>query len=113
LALPSTTQLGLQRLEEVTDTFVPGTAVERLYKRAQKAHEESDDTDGAYVLTADIIAPTPTEIAAVEAEVDDEALTRAVETVKSTVRSSGRQRVDVQKIKENKEIAKALGKAKE
>jgi hypothetical protein len=48
---------------------VPNTAVERLYKRAQKAHEELDDNDGAYVLTANIIAPTETEIAAIEAEV--------------------------------------------
>jgi len=54
------------------------------------------------VLTSDILAPTLTKIAAVEAEVDDKALTRAVETVRLTLRSSGRQRVDAPKVKENK-----------
>jgi hypothetical protein len=54
------------------------------------------------VLTSDVLAPTPTEIAAVKAKIDDEALTRAVETVRLTLRSSGRQRVDAPKVKENK-----------
>jgi hypothetical protein len=65
------------------------------------------------VLTSDIIAPTATEIAAVEAEVNDEALTRAIETVRSTARSSGRQRMDEPKVKDNKAIKKALEQAKE
>jgi hypothetical protein len=86
-------------------TYIPGTVPERLYKRALKAHE-SDDSDGAYVLTHDILAPTLEEIRAVEAEVGDKVLDRAIEAIKLTVRSSGRQRVDTPKVKENKELMK-------
>jgi hypothetical protein len=84
-----------------------GTVPERLYKRAQKAHE-SDDIDGAYVLTADVVAPTPEEVAAVEAEVSDKALDRAIEAIKLTVRSSGRQKVDTAKVRANKELGQKL-----
>ena len=97
----STTQLGLQRLWDVEDTYVPGTVVERLYKRAQKAHDESDNYDGVFVLTADVIAPTAEEVATVRGEIGDEALTRAIETVKQTVRPM-RHRVDSRKVKDNK-----------
>lgn len=61
---------------------------ESLHKRAQKAHESDD---GAFVFTADVPAPTPEEIRAVEAEISNEALDRAIDTVKKSVRSSGRQ----------------------
>jgi len=80
---------------------VPGTVLERLYKRAAKAHE-SDDLDGAFVLTLDVQAPTLEEVAAVQVEVDDDALTRAIEAVKATVRTSGRLRVDSKKVQANK-----------
>jgi hypothetical protein len=63
---------------------------------------DSDESDGAFVLTPDIIAPTLEEVAAVQAEVDDDALTKATESVKSIVRLSGRRRVDTQKMLENK-----------
>jgi hypothetical protein len=96
----STTQLGFQRTIGVKDTYIPGTVPERLYKRAAKAHE-SDDLDGAFVLTPDVQAPTLEEVAAVEAEVDDDALTKAIEAVKSTVRSSGRLWVDSIKVQLN------------
>jgi hypothetical protein len=101
----STTQLGFQRSIGVEDTYIPGTVPERLYKRAQKAHKSDD---GAFVLTADVPAPTPEEIRAVEAEVSDEALDRAIDTVKKSVRSSGRQRVDTPKARENKELGQKL-----
>ena len=80
----STTQLGFQRTLSVKDTYVLGTVLERLYKRAAKAHE-SDDLDGAFILTSDIQAPTLEEVAAVQAEVDDDALTKAIEAVKVTL----------------------------
>jgi hypothetical protein len=60
----STTQLRFQRTLSVKDTYVLGTVPERLYKRAAKAHE-SDDLDGAFVLTLDVQAPTLEEVAAV------------------------------------------------
>ena len=45
------------------------------------------------------------EVAAVQAEVDDDALTKAIETVKVTLRTSSRIRVDSTKLKENKAAA--------
>jgi hypothetical protein len=100
---PSTTQLGFQRTLGVKDTYVPGTVPERLYKRAAKAHE-SDDLDGAFILTLDIQAPTLEEVAAVQAEVDDDALTKAIEAVKVTVRTSSRIRVHSKKVQENNAV---------
>ena len=41
---------------------------------------------------------------AVQAEVDDDALTRAIEAVKATVRTSGRLRVDSKKVQDNKVV---------
>ena len=58
------------------------------------------------MLTSDVVAPTLAEIAAVEAEVDDKALTKAVEAVRLTVQSSDRQRVDAPKVKANKALEK-------
>jgi transcriptional regulator NrdR family protein len=51
------------------------------------------------------------ELAAVKAEVDDDALTKAMESVKSTVRLSGRHLVDSKKVQENKaeQLEKAAG----
>jgi hypothetical protein len=89
---------------------VLGTVPERLYKRVAKALD-SDESDRAFVLTLDVFAPTLEELAAVQAEVDDDALTNAIETVKSTVRLSSRHRVDSTKVKENK--AAQLEKATE
>jgi len=77
------------------------TVPERLYKRVARALN-SDESDRAFVLTPDVFAPTLKEVAAVQAEVDDDALTKAIESVKSTVRLSGRHRVDSKKVLENK-----------
>jgi hypothetical protein len=52
----STTQIGFQRTIGVKDIYIPGTVPERLYRRVSKTHE-SDDLDGAFVLTLDIQAP--------------------------------------------------------
>jgi hypothetical protein len=97
-AVVSTTQLGLQRSKRLPDTYVPGTMPERLYKRAQMAH---DNDDGAFILNAEGFAPTAKELAVVEAEVSDKALTDAIETVRKTVRS-GRYIIPSQKVVLNK-----------
>jgi hypothetical protein len=57
---------------------------------------DSSESDGAFVLIPDIIAPTLEEVAAIQAEVDDNVLTKAIESVKSIVRLSGRRQVDPQ-----------------
>jgi hypothetical protein len=52
------------------------------------------DTSVQHLLTADVVAPTPEEVAAVEAEVSNKELDRVIEAIKLTVRSSGRPKVD-------------------
>ena len=66
-----------------------GTVPECFYKRVAKAHE-SNELNSAFVLTLDVLAPTLEEIAVIQAEVNDNALTRAIETIKTTVRLSSR-----------------------
>jgi hypothetical protein len=103
IASLSTTQLGFERTVGVDDTYILGTVLERLYKRAAKAYE-SDNAGGAFILTLNVFALTPTEVKAVQAEVDDDALTRAIEAIKNTVRLSSRLRVDTLKVQLNKEL---------
>jgi hypothetical protein len=57
--------------------------------------------------TSDVLAPTLEEVAALQTEVDDEALTKAIESVKSTVRLSGRHRLGSKKVQENKAAQQA------
>lgn len=80
----STTQLGFQRTFGVKDTCVPGTVPERLHKRVARTLD-SGESDGAFVSTPDVFVPTLEEEAAAQAEVDDDALTKAIEFVKSIV----------------------------
>jgi hypothetical protein len=101
LASTSTTQLGLQRTTGQEDNYIPGTVPERLYKRVQKAHEAEDS---AFILTPDVFAPTEEEEAIVQAETDDQALSQAIEHIRTTHRSSGRLRVDTKKAAENKAL---------
>jgi hypothetical protein len=77
-----TTKLGLQRFDGV-DTYILGPAPERLYKRAQIAH---DNFEEGFLLSTDDFAPIASELAAVEAEVGDIALTNAIDAIKQTVR---------------------------
>jgi hypothetical protein len=51
-----TIQIEFQRTIGVKDTYIPRTVPERLYKRVSKTHE-SDDLDGAFVLTLKVRAP--------------------------------------------------------
>jgi hypothetical protein len=83
------------------------TVLERLYKRAKRAHN-LDNLNGTFVLTPNIVAPTLEEVAIVEAEVGDKAFTRAISAIKKTVRSSAKQRVDTPKVQENKELGQKL-----
>jgi hypothetical protein len=69
----TTTQLEFRRTIGVRDTYITGTVPELLCKRAAKAHE-SDDLGEAFVLTLDAQAPALEEVAAVQVEVDSDAL---------------------------------------
>jgi hypothetical protein len=89
---------------------VPGTVPERLYKRVAKTLD-LDKLDRAFVLTLDIFVPTLEELVAIQAKVNNNTLTKAIETVKSTVRLSNRHQVNSKKVKENK--AAQLEKAAE
>jgi hypothetical protein len=55
-------------------------------------------------LTPDVQAPTVEEVAAIQAEVNNDTLTMAIEAVKITVRISGRLRVNSEKVQANKVV---------
>jgi hypothetical protein len=61
-----------------------------LYKHTAKAYKLDDDSDSAFILTLNVFTPTTLKVRAVQAKVDNDALTRAIETVKGIVRLSGR-----------------------
>jgi len=65
--------------------------------------------DNAFVLTPDVLALTLEEITAIQAEVDNDALTKAIETFKTTVRSGRRHQVKSLKAQLNKGTKEAVG----
>jgi hypothetical protein len=101
----STTRLGLQRSEGTVDTYVPGTLPERLYKRAQlQIDDDNDDTDSCYRLTAQDVPITVSEIETILAvEEDARAIDKAIDAIKTTVRSSIRSRVATSRAIESRE----------
>jgi hypothetical protein len=67
----------------------------------QKAYKADDS---AFILTPDVFAPTKEEEAIVQAETDNQALSQAIEHIRTTYRSSGRLQVDTKKAVENKAL---------
>jgi len=106
-ALMSTTGLGLQRSEGTVDTYVPGTLPERLYKCAQLQIDndnDDDDTDGCYRLSAQDAPITVSEMETILAvEEDAKAIDKAIDAIKTTVRSSIRSRVVTSRAIESQE----------
>jgi hypothetical protein len=101
-ALVSTTQLGIQRLTSNPNTYIPGTLPERLYKRSQ-LEVDDDDSSGCYRLTTQDAPITADEIETIQAaDEDGQAIDRAIETIKKTVRSS-RNRVATNRAIESRE----------
>jgi hypothetical protein len=69
--------------------------LERLYKHAQKAYKSNNSV---FLLTANVLALTLKEIRAVEAEVSNKALDKAIDTLKKLVKLSNKQRIDIPKV---------------
>jgi hypothetical protein len=91
----STTQLGLQRLEEASNTYQPGTLPPRLYQTNPFAMQRSDDEIGGDVheLAPDAMPATAEEMRQMEDdEADEEALSRAIEAFMAPTRA-GRKRI--------------------
>ena len=87
------------------DTYIPGTLPERLYKRAQLQADDDtdDDTNGCYRLTTQDAPITVDEMEAIQAaDEHGQAIDRAIETIKKTVRSS-RNRVVTNRAIESRE----------
>jgi hypothetical protein len=95
----SITKLGLQRCIEALGLYMLGTFPECLYKHAQQAYNNYKE---GHILQVEDFAPTASEVAAVEAEVSNSILTKAIEAIKQTVRS-GRHIKSSQKAKMNTE----------
>ena len=77
---------------------------ERLYKRAQLTHNNFEE---GFILNTDDYAPAASDVAIVEAEVSNIALTNAINSIKKTVRSC-RHVKPSQKVKLNTEPELAL-----
>jgi hypothetical protein len=106
----STTQLGLRRLNGLSNTYFPGTLPPRLYQTNSFA-QQTDANEIPYELSAKEMPATAQEIQALAEEEDEEALSQAVETILETTKS-GRKRKATSKAKANAELEKALKKAK-
>jgi hypothetical protein len=86
----STMQLGIQRLRESPDIYLPGTLPPRLYQTNPFSMQRNDKDLGSnvYELAADAIPATAEEIRQMEDdEADEEALFQAIETVLATTRA--------------------------
>ena len=85
------------------DTYMPGTLPERLYKRVQLQAANDADTDGFYRITTQDAPITVDEIEAIQAvDEDGQAINKAIETIKKTVRLS-RNRVATNRAIESRE----------
>jgi hypothetical protein len=77
------------------------TIPERLYKRVVKA-PDSDKLDEAFVLTLDAFQSISEGVTGVQAEVNDNALTKAIEFVENSEISSSRHWIDSKLVQGNK-----------
>jgi hypothetical protein len=110
----STTQLGLQRLEEAPDTYLPGTLPPRLYQTNPFARQQNDEEIGGdvYELAADAMPATVEEMKQMEDdEADEEALSQAIEAFVAPTRT-GRKRTATLKVVDNVKQARQAKIAK-
>jgi hypothetical protein len=87
--LRSTTQIGIARIGQSSDTYLPGTLPLRLYQTNPFSMGKGDDETGAtmHQLTTIDIAPTAEELQAIAEEEDDErALSQEIDTLITTTR---------------------------
>lgn len=112
----TTTQMGLLRIEESSDTYYPGTLVPRLYQTNPFSRGLDDEQTGMIIheLTAQEVVPTVEEIQAIANEEEDEqALSQAIDSFVATTRAgrtakaSGK--VVLNRKQEKEEQAKASG----
>jgi hypothetical protein len=106
----STTQLRIQRLNGLSDTYLPGTLPPQLYQTNPFAQQKAAD-EIPYEFFAKEMPATAQEIQALAEDEDEEALSQAVETILETTKS-GRKRKATSKAEANAELEKALKKAK-
>src|ERR1700722_17032915 len=97
----STTQLSLQRLEGIVDSYEPATLPKRPYKRNPFARQ-TDDTEFVFKLTTQETPATARECQEMQAEVEEDAvMTEAIQSLQATVGSVGRKRRLTFKVKGN------------
>jgi hypothetical protein len=110
----STTQLGLQRLEGVSDSYQPGTLPPRLYQSNPFVQQTEPTETGEiqYELSAKEVPATAQEMQQIEEdEADEEALSLAIETVLATARAA-RKRTATLKVVDNAAQARDAKRAK-
>jgi hypothetical protein len=110
----STTQLGLQRLEEAPDTYQPGTLPLQLYQTNPFARQQNDGEIGGEVheLAANAVPATAEEIRQMDDDEDEEeALSQAIEAFMAPTRA-GRKCAATSKVVDNAEQARQAKIAK-
>ena len=103
----TTTQLGIERLEEISDTCLPRTLPPPLYQSNPFARqtEPTEISEIQYQLGVKEVLATAQEIRDIEdEEADEQALSQAVEQLIETTRA-GRRRTATSKAVENEEQA--------
>jgi hypothetical protein len=104
----TTTQLEIERLEEASDTYLPGTLPPRLYQSNPFAQQTEPTELGEiqYQLTVQEVPATAQEIRAMEdVEADEAALCQAIEALIQTTRG-GRKHTATTKMISNEEQAR-------
>jgi hypothetical protein len=108
--LRSTTQLGISRIEESSNTYCPSTLPPRLHQTNPFSQGIDDEEARTHELTPYEVAPTAEELqAAIDEEDDDQALSEAMETFLRTTRT-GRTIKASLKVVENHEVAKEVSR---
>jgi hypothetical protein len=106
----TTTQLRLQRLKGLLDTYLPSTLPPRLHQTNPFLHQTELDGDAGeiqYEITAAEKPATAQEIQSMaDEEADEEALSQAVETMQTSVTRASRKRTATTKVVENARQAK-------
>jgi hypothetical protein len=105
----TTTQLGVQRLQGVPDTYQPGTLPPRLYQNNPFAvqAEVTETGENEYQLTAQERPATAEEVRRMTEEEEDEVvLSQAINSLITTTQA-GRKRKATPKVMENIEQAKS------
>ena len=109
--LRSTTQIGIARIKDSSDTYCPGTLLPRLHQTNPFSRGLEDQEIGTitHELTSREVAPTTEELQAMaDEEDDDQALSQAINTFVETTRAGRNVKASTQVV-QNRQYANEIG----